>query len=88
MWLLSTDTKYKKQTNLQKLKGVCNASPLGENMKETYYTVTEDFEVTLIFKKNKNGVLKLDENKTLKGFKNDIKELKNNLEHLTNSVVK
>ena len=57
-------------------------------MKETYYTVTEDFEVTLIFKKNKDGVLKLDENKTLKGFKNDIKELKNNLEHLTNSVVK
>ena len=88
MWVLSTDTKYRKQTNLQKLKGVCNASPLGENMKETYYTVTEDFEVTLIFKKNKNGVLKLDENKTLKGFKNDIKELKNNLEHLTNSVVK
>ena len=87
MWVLSTDTKYRKQTNLQKLKGVCNASPLGENMKETYYTVTEDFEVTLIFKKNKNGVLKLDENKTLKLFKSDIKELKNNLEHLTNSVV-
>ena len=57
-------------------------------MKEKYYILTEDFEVTLIFKKNKNGVLKLDENKTLKGFKNDIKELKNNLEHLTNSVVK
>ncbi len=57
-------------------------------MKETYYTITEDFEVTLIFKKNKDGVLKLDENKTLKGFKNDIKELKNNLEHLTNSAVK
>mgnify|MGYP003639346224 FL=1 len=56
-------------------------------MKEKYYILTEDFEVTLIFKKNKNGVLKLDENKTLKGFKNDIKELKNNLEHLTNSVV-
>ena len=88
MWVLSTDTKYRKQTNLQKLKGVYNASPLGENMKETYYTVTEDFEITLIFKKNKDGVLKLDENKTLKGFKNDIKELKNNLEHLTNSVVK
>jgi len=66
---------------------VCNASPLGENMKETYYTVTEDFEVTLIFKKNKDGVLKLDEKATLKGFKNDIKELKNNLEHLTSSVV-
>jgi hypothetical protein len=75
-------------TNLQKLKGVCNASPLGENMKEKYYILTEDFEITLIFKKNKDGVLKLDENKTLKGFKNDIKELKNNLEHLTNSVVK
>ncbi len=87
MWVLSTDTKYRKQTNLQKLKGVCNASPLGENMKETYYTVTEDFEVTLIFKKNKNGVLKLDEKETLKAFKSDIKELKNNLEHLTNSVV-
>ena len=87
MWVLSTDTKYRKQTNLQKLKGVCNTSPLGENMKEKYYILTEDFEVTLIFKKNKNGVLKLDENKTLKGFKNDIKELKNNLEHLTNSVV-
>ncbi len=67
---------------------MCNASPFGENMKETYYTITEDFEVTLIFKKNKDGVLKLDENKTLKGFKNDIKELKNNLEHLTNSAVK
>jgi len=87
MWVLSTVTKYRKQTNLQKLKGVCNTSPFGENMKETYYTVTEDFEVTLIFKKNKNGVLKLDENKTLKLFKSDIKELKNNLEHLTNSVV-
>ena len=57
-------------------------------MKEKYYILTEDFEITLIFKKNKDGVLKLDENKTLKGFKNDIKELKNNLEHLTNSVVK
>ena len=87
MWVLNTDTKYRKQTNLQKLKGVCNASPLGENMKETYYTVTEDFEVTLIFKKNKDGVLKLDEKETLKAFKSDIKELKNNLEHLTNSVV-
>ena len=75
-------------TNLQKLKGVCNTSPLGENMKETYYTVTEDFEVTLIFKKNKNGVLKFDEKETLKVFKSDIKELKNNLEHLTNSIVK
>ena len=88
MWVLNTDTKYRKQTNLQKLKGVCNASPLGENMKETYYTVTEDFEVTLIFKKNKNGVLKFDEKETLKVFKSDIKELKNNLEHLTNSIVK
>ena len=88
MWVLNTDTKYRKQANLQKLKGVCNASPLGENMKETYYTVTEDFEVTLIFKKNKNGVLKFDEKETLKVFKSDIKELKNNLEHLTNSIVK
>ena len=57
-------------------------------MKETYYTVTEDFEVTLIFKKNKNGVLKFDEKETLKVFKSDIKELKNNLEHLTNSIFK
>jgi len=57
-------------------------------MKEKYYILTENFEITLIFKKNKNGVLKLDEKETLKGFKNDIKELKNNLEHLTNSVVK
>ena len=57
-------------------------------MKETYYTVTEDFEVTLIFKKNKNDVLKLDEKETLKGFKNDIKELKNSLELLASSVVK
>ena len=57
-------------------------------MKETYYTVTEDFEVTLIFKKNNNGVLKFDEKETLKVFKSDIKELKNNLEHLTNSIVK
>jgi len=67
---------------------VCNASPLGEIMKEEYYTVTEDFEITLIFKKNKDGVLKLQETETLKGFKNDIKELKNSLELLTNSVVK
>ena len=57
-------------------------------MKEEYYTVTEDFEITLIFKKNKDGVLKLQETETLKGFKNDIKELKNSLELLTNSVVK
>ena len=57
-------------------------------MKEEYYTVTERFEITLIFKKNKDGVLKLQETETLKGFKNDIKELKNSLELLTNSVVK
>ncbi len=57
-------------------------------MKKEYYTVTENFEITLIFKKNKNDVLKLDEKETLKGFKNDIKELKNSLELLTNSVVK
>ena len=57
-------------------------------MKEEYYTVTEDFEITLIFKKNKDDVLKLDEKETLKGFKNDIKELKNSLELLTNSVVR
>mgnify|MGYP003115078061 CR=1 FL=1 len=57
-------------------------------MKETYYTATESFKVTLIFKKNKDGVLKLQETETVKGFKNDIKELKNNLEHLTNSVVR
>ena len=57
-------------------------------MKEEYYTVTEDFEITLIFKKNKDDVLKLDEKETLKRFKNDIKELKNSLELLTNSVVR
>ncbi len=57
-------------------------------MKKEYYTVTENFEITLIFKKNKDDVLKLDEKETLKGFKNDIKELKNSLELLTNSVVK
>tara|TARA_Y100001938_G_scaffold2369_1_gene2972 strand:+ start:631 stop:834 length:204 start_codon:yes stop_codon:yes gene_type:complete len=67
---------------------VCNASPLGEIMKKEYYTVTESFEITLIFKKNKDDVLKLDEKETLKGFKNDIKELKNNLELLASSVVK
>jgi len=67
---------------------VCNASPFGEIVKEEYYTVTEDFEITLIFKKNKDDVLKLDEKETLKGFKNDIKELKNSLELLTNSVVR
>jgi hypothetical protein len=57
-------------------------------MKEEYYTVTESFEVTLIFKKNKDNVLKLQETETLKRFKNDIKELKNSLELLTNSVVR
>ena len=57
-------------------------------MKKEYYTATQDFEITLIFKKNKDGVLKFDEKETLKVFKSDIKELKNNLEHLTNSVVK
>ena len=57
-------------------------------MKKEYYTVTENFEITLIFKKNKDDVLKLDEKETLKAFKNDIKELKNSLELLTNSVVK
>ena len=67
---------------------MCNASPFGEIVKEEYYTVTEDFEITLIFKKNKDDVLKLDEKETLKGFKNDIKELKNSLELLTNSVVR
>jgi len=67
---------------------VCNASPFGEIVKEEYYTVTEDFEITLIFKKNKDDVLKLDVAQTLKGFKNDIKELKNSLELLTNSVVR
>ena len=55
-------------------------------MKKEYYTVTENFEITLIFKKNKDDVLKLDEKETLKGFKNNIKELKNSLELLTNSV--
>ena len=57
-------------------------------MKKEYYTVTESFEITLIFKKNKDDVLKLDEKETLKVFKNDIKELKNSLELLTNNVVK
>ena len=57
-------------------------------MKKEYFTVTESFEITLIFKKNKDNVLKLQETETLKGFKNDIKELKNSLKLLTNSVVK
>ena len=57
-------------------------------MKKEYYTVTESFEITLIFKKNKNDVLKLDVKETLKGFKNDIKELKNSLELLKNNVVR
>ena len=57
-------------------------------MKKEYYTVTENLEITLIFKKNKDNVLRLQETETLKGFKNDIKELKNSLELLTNSVVK
>ena len=61
--------------------GVFKHSHLGENkVKKEYYTVTENFEITLIFKKNKDDVLKLDEKETLKGFKNDIKELKNSLE--------
>ena len=57
-------------------------------MKKEYYTVIQSFEIALIFKKNKDNVLKLDEKETLKGFKNDIKELKNSLELLTNNVVK
>ena len=57
-------------------------------MKKEYFTVTEDFEITLIFKKNKDDVLKLDEKETLKGFKSDIRELKRSLELLTNSVVR
>ena len=57
-------------------------------MKKEYYTVTENLEITLIFKKNKDNVLKLQETETLKGFKNDIKELKNSLKLITNSVVK
>ena len=55
--------------------GVFKHSHLGEIMKKEYYTVTENFEITLIFKKNKDDVLKLDEKETLKAFKNDIKEL-------------
>ncbi len=57
-------------------------------MKKEYYTVTENFEITLIFKKNKNNVLKLDEKETLKGFKNDIKELKRSLKLLNNKESK
>ena len=57
-------------------------------MKKEYYTVTENFEITLIFKKNKNDVLKLDEKETLKGFKNDIKELKRSLKLLNNKESK
>lgn len=57
-------------------------------MKKEYFTVTEDFEIKLIFKKNKDDVLKLDEKETLKGFKSDIRELKRSLELLTNSVVR
>ena len=57
-------------------------------MKKEYYTVTENFEITLIFKKNKNNVLKLDEKETLKGFKKDIKELKRSLRLLKNKESK
>ena len=57
-------------------------------MKKEYYTVIQSFEIALIFEKNKNNVLKLDEKETLKGFKNDIKELKNSLELLASNVVK
>ena len=57
-------------------------------MKKEYYTVTENFEITLIFKKNKDDVLKLDEKETLKGFKNDIKELKRSLKLLNNKESK
>ena len=57
-------------------------------MELEHYIITEDLEVQLIFRKNKDDVLKLDEKETLKGFKNDIKELKNSLELLASSVVK
>ena len=51
-------------------------------MKEEYFTVTEDFEITLIFKKNKDDVLELNEKETLEVFKKKIKELKRSLELL------
>jgi len=57
-------------------------------VKKEYYTVTENFEITLIFKKNKNDVLKLDEKQTLKRFKNDIKQLKRSLKLLKNKESK
>ena len=81
MWVLSTDTKYRKQTNLQKLKGVCNTSPLGENMKKEFYVVTETFEIDLILKRNKDGSLKLNEQVTLNLFKEELKKFQENIEN-------
>jgi CII-binding regulator of phage lambda lysogenization HflD len=57
-------------------------------VKKEYYTVTENFEITLIFKKNKDDVLELNEKETLEVFEKKIKELKRSLELLKNNVVK
>ena len=57
-------------------------------MKLEHYIITEDLEVQLIFRKNKNDVLELNEKETLEVFEKKIKELKRSLELLKNNVVK
>jgi hypothetical protein len=60
---------------------VCNASPLGENMKKEFYVVTETFEIDLILKRNKDGSLELNEQETLNLFKKELKKVKQNIEN-------
>jgi hypothetical protein len=60
---------------------VCNASPLGENMKKEFYVVTETFEIDLMLKRNKNGSLKLNEQATLNLFKKELKKVKESIEN-------
>jgi hypothetical protein len=57
-------------------------------MELEHYIITEDLEVQLIFRKNKNDALELNEKETLEVFEKKIKELKRSLELLKNNVVK
>tara|TARA_Y100000361_G_scaffold87100_1_gene77390 strand:+ start:144 stop:317 length:174 start_codon:yes stop_codon:yes gene_type:complete len=57
-------------------------------MKLEHYIITEDLEVQLIFRKNKDDVLELNEKETLEVFEKKIKELKRSLELLKNNVVR
>ena len=57
-------------------------------MELEHYIITEDLEVQLIFRKNKDDVLELNEKETLEVFEKKIKELKRSLELLKNNVVR